>query len=96
MTNREVFHLASEAVPQSDALLFSKTFLNIFSYNGNEMVLLKQVCEAEVKRSQLDTLFRGNSVCTKMVDHYFKLVGMPYLHKALRPFISHVYGLKKR
>ena len=77
-------------------LLFSKTFLNIFSYYGAEIDLLKQVCEAEVKQSQLETLFRGNSVCTKMVDHYFKLVGMPYLHKTLRSFITQVYGLKKR
>jgi len=36
------------------------------------------------------------SLFTRMVDHYMKLVGMPYLHKTLRPFIEKVYRIKKR
>ena len=37
-----------------------------------------------------NTLFRGNSLLSKMVDELMKLVGLPYLHDTLKVFIDSV------
>lgn len=38
-----------------------------------------------------NTLFRGNSLLSKMVDELMKLVGLPYLHDTLKTFIDDVF-----
>nr|KAG5708227.1 hypothetical protein BaRGS_021161 [Batillaria attramentaria] len=37
-----------------------------------------------------NTLFRGNSLLSKMIDELMKLVGLPYLHDTLKTFIDDV------
>lgn len=40
--------------------------------------------------SDPNTLFRGNTLLSKMLDELMKLVGLPYLHDTLRAFIDNV------
>ncbi|KAK6192279.1 hypothetical protein SNE40_003776 [Patella caerulea] len=42
-----------------------------------------------------NTLFRGNSLATKAMDQYMKIIGMPYLHETLNSCIEKVYSDKK-
>ncbi|KAM5311723.1 rasGAP-activating-like protein 1 isoform 3-T3 [Glossophaga mutica] len=42
-----------------------------------------------------NTLFRSNSLASKSMEQFMKLVGMPYLHEVLKPMISRVFEEKK-
>ena len=42
-----------------------------------------------------ETLFRGNSIATKLIDVYMKMIGFPYLHKTLQHLIRPIFALKK-
>ncbi|XP_036295351.1 rasGAP-activating-like protein 1 [Pipistrellus kuhlii] len=42
-----------------------------------------------------NTLFRSNSLASKSMEQFMKLVGMPYLHEVLKPVISRVFEEKK-
>lgn len=44
--------------------------------------------------SDPNTLFRGNSLVSKMVDEFMKLVGLSYLHRTLQCCIDEVGGAK--
>ncbi|XP_054450295.1 rasGAP-activating-like protein 1 [Pteronotus mesoamericanus] len=42
-----------------------------------------------------NTLFRSNSLASKSMEQFMKLVGMPYLHEVLKPAINRVFEEKK-
>ncbi|XP_041377261.1 rasGAP-activating-like protein 1 [Gigantopelta aegis] len=42
-----------------------------------------------------NTLFRGNSLATKSMDQFMKIVGMPYLHETLSTVIDRIFSEKK-
>ncbi|XP_066116606.1 rasGAP-activating-like protein 1 isoform X2 [Saccopteryx bilineata] len=46
-------------------------------------------------RPDPNTLFRSNSLASKSMEQFMKLVGMPYLHEVLKPVINRVYEEKK-
>ena len=41
-----------------------------------------------------NTIFRGNSLATKAVDQYMKMVGMEYLHNTIGPLVKAVVKSK--
>ena len=74
------------------ALLLLFTFLLL-------LLLLHHDCELHLWSKQTgwgcrdpNTLFRGNSLLSKLVDELMKLVGLPYLHDTLKVFIDKVSG----
>ena len=74
------------------ALLLLFTFLLL-------LLLLHHDCELHLWSKQTgwgcrdpNTLFRGNSLLSKLVDELMKLVGLPYLHDTLKVFIDKVCG----
>ena len=53
--------------------------------------LLQRLIEHEVAvTADPNTLFRGNTLVTKMVDEFMKLIGLPYLHRTLQGCIDEV------
>lgn len=42
-----------------------------------------------------NVLFRANSLTTKVIDLYMKIVGMPFLHSTLTDIVMEVYGNKE-
>ena len=44
--------------------------------------------------SDPNTLFRGNSVASKVIDEFMKVVGQTYLHRTLQPCIDEVSNKK--
>ncbi len=42
-----------------------------------------------------EVLFRGNSVATKALDYYMKLVGLRYLDRTIGQNIKDIYESKK-
>lgn len=41
------------------------------------------------------TIFRGNTLASKMMDEAMKLIGLQYLHKTLRPSLELIFSEKK-
>ncbi|RUS78773.1 hypothetical protein EGW08_013457 [Elysia chlorotica] len=59
-----------------------------FQYN---MTLIHALADWEMSNTiDPNTLFRGNSLLTKMVDELMKLMGIPYLRDTLKAFIDQV------
>ncbi|OQR77075.1 GTPase-activating protein-like, partial [Tropilaelaps mercedesae] len=57
---------------------------------------MRAVAEHEMRlTSDATTLFRGNSLLSRCVDEFMKLVGMHYLQNTLRPLIDRVLSEKK-
>ncbi|NWX23062.1 RASL1 protein, partial [Aegotheles bennettii] len=42
-----------------------------------------------------NTLFRSNSLASKSMEQFMKVVGLPYLHQVLKPVVNHIFEEKK-
>lgn len=42
-----------------------------------------------------NTIFRGNTLVSKMMDEVMRLAGLHYLHETLRPALDQVFAEKK-
>lgn len=63
---------------------------------GTAVPLIKALLKAEIQATeQEETLFRGNSLVTKGLDSYMKLVATPYLDHVIGPTIKKIYTSKK-
>jgi len=59
-------------------------------------VILKSLITHEVEDAEeITTLFRANSVGSKAIDMYMKLVGHRYLYEIVHPTAEAVYSAKK-
>ncbi|KAH0502921.1 RasGAP-activating-like protein 1 [Microtus ochrogaster] len=84
--------LASGDCRQDLATKLVKLFLG----RGLAGSFLDYLTRREVARTNdPNTLFRSNSLASKSMEQFMKLVGMRYLHEVLRPVISRVFEEKK-
>lgn len=57
---------------------------------------IKTIVQAEIEATPSpNIIFRGNTVATKSVDSYMRLVGQPYLNSVLGPIIQEIYQGRK-
>ena len=57
---------------------------------------IKTIIQSEIENTaNPNIIFRGNTVGTKSVDTYMRLVGLPYLSAVLGPIITEIYQGKK-
>eukprot|EP01102_Stenamoeba_stenopodia_P002152 TRINITY_DN1191_c0_g1_i1.p1 TRINITY_DN1191_c0_g1~~TRINITY_DN1191_c0_g1_i1.p1 ORF type:complete len:471 (-),score=100.56 TRINITY_DN1191_c0_g1_i1:110-1522(-) len=76
------------AVPVTAADQVSKALINVFEAKGNTFKLLKAVIEEEARNTtSASTLFRSNSMASKLMSVYGRLTGQEYLHSTLRPLV---------
>ncbi|KYR01829.1 hypothetical protein DLAC_01846 [Tieghemostelium lacteum] len=67
----------------------AKVLVNFSEANDKTMSVLKSVIQHEVTNTDTaNTIFRRNSVATKMLATYTKLIGTPYLKSTLLPVIK--------
>ncbi|MDP2439718.1 MAG: hypothetical protein Q8P67_28545, partial [archaeon] len=69
--------------------------VHLFELNGTTPHLVKTLIEQEIQETQPGTsaaasLFRGNSVATKILTAYSLITGTEYLKKTLKPLLSSV------
>ncbi|XP_051017552.1 rasGAP-activating-like protein 1 isoform X2 [Acomys russatus] len=84
--------LASGDCRQDLATKLVKLFLG----RGLAGPFLDYLTRREVARTNdPNTLFRSNSLASKSMEQFMKLVGMRYLHEVLRPVISRIFEEKK-
>jgi len=65
----------------------------VFTHQNHKIIVpfLKFFVKLEVQQSEHEnTLFRGNSIVTKMFKFYSKIVGLPYLFTTLAPIIYEI------
>jgi hypothetical protein len=78
--------LLSDAVQITEADKVAQLLVRIFEANDKTMDLLKASIVAEVSKTETaNTLFRRNSVATKLLAAFCKLSGAEYLREALSP-----------
>ena len=69
----------------------AKTLVTIFEQSQQAVKFLNAIATMEI-RSTTDphTIFRANSLGSKAIDQYMKLIGMKHLHQALQPIIHEI------
>lgn len=74
---------------------FSKIVLNILVAQGKDIQGVKVLAREEIQETEdPNIIFRGNSVATKTLDAYMKLLGNQYLKDSLGSLIKGVYQTK--
>ncbi|XP_067861992.1 rasGAP-activating-like protein 1 [Heptranchias perlo] len=72
------------------------TLVKIFLGQGLVVPFLDYLNMREVnKTTDPNTLFRSNSLASKAMEQFMKLVAMPYLHEVLRQVINRIFDEKK-
>uniref|UniRef100_A0A8C0DU85 RAS protein activator like 1 n=1 Tax=Balaenoptera musculus TaxID=9771 RepID=A0A8C0DU85_BALMU len=70
--------------------------VKLFLGQGLAGPFLDYLTRREVARTtDPNTLFRSNSLASKSMEQFLKLVGRPYLHEVLRPVINRVFEERK-
>ncbi|ELW63722.1 RasGAP-activating-like protein 1 [Tupaia chinensis] len=70
--------------------------VKLFLGRGLAGPFLDYLTRREVARTtDPNTLFRSNSLASKSMEQFMKLVGMRYLHEVLKPTVSRVFEEKK-
>ncbi|ORX55529.1 hypothetical protein BCR36DRAFT_188243, partial [Piromyces finnis] len=75
---------------------FSKTILYILMDRQKEVDGIKTLVSLEIKNTDdPNIIFRGNSLTTKIIDQYMKLIGNRYLNNTLKRQVQNVYATKE-
>eukprot|EP01113_Clastostelium_recurvatum_P035093 TRINITY_DN4847_c0_g1_i1.p1 TRINITY_DN4847_c0_g1~~TRINITY_DN4847_c0_g1_i1.p1 ORF type:complete len:1286 (-),score=274.34 TRINITY_DN4847_c0_g1_i1:33-3890(-) len=83
-------------VPTTEADWVSLALVEVYFAIGEGLNLVKYVVEEEVRCTPSpNTLFRGNSLATKILTHYARAVGSPYMFSTLREPISRVTYMRE-
>ncbi|XP_078680430.1 rasGAP-activating-like protein 1 [Branchiostoma floridae x Branchiostoma belcheri] len=85
-----------EEVMTMDRMDIATTLVKVFLGEGMVVQFLDALNTQEIHNTKdPNTLFRGNSLATKSMDQFLKVVGMPYLHEVLRPVVDQIFEDKK-
>ncbi|XP_062446373.1 rasGAP-activating-like protein 1 [Rhea pennata] len=70
--------------------------VKIFLGQGLAVPFLDYLIVRELARTtDPNTLFRSNSLASKSMEQFMKVVGMPYLHEVLKPIVNRIFEEKK-
>ncbi|NXT06337.1 RASL1 protein, partial [Prunella fulvescens] len=70
--------------------------VKLFLGQGLAVPLLDYLTTRELARTtDPNTLFRSNSLASKSMEHFMKVVGLPYLHEVLKPVVNRIFEEKK-
>ncbi|XP_009953037.1 PREDICTED: rasGAP-activating-like protein 1, partial [Leptosomus discolor] len=70
--------------------------VKVFLEQGLAVPLLDFLTTRELARTtDPNTLFRSNSLASKSVEQFMKVVGLPYLHEVLKPVVNRIFEEKK-
>ncbi|EIN11059.1 hypothetical protein PUNSTDRAFT_51619 [Punctularia strigosozonata HHB-11173 SS5] len=78
-----------ETCPASEVDIVIPVLFNLFDTRSSLMRLLKAMIDREVARTDNEAaLFRGNSVCTRLLSAFGKLHGYDYLRSLIIPLVK--------
>ena len=85
------YTLAAAAGPSLEEV--AGTLVNIFAMNGHAVEFIKVITTKELTSPEpASVIFRGNSLTTKVIDLYMKMVGSEYLRSTLVALLEEVYS----
>lgn len=74
----------------------AQPLVRLFTHNKRIVEIIKNLAEYEIsKLTDPTTIFRGNTLVSKMMDEAMKLSGLNYLHSTLRPIVESILNEKK-
>lgn len=74
----------------------AQPLVRLFTYNQRIVEIIQNLAEHEIcKLTDPTTIFRGNTLVSKMMDEAMKLSGLHYLHSTLRPIVEQILHEKK-
>lgn len=89
--NCKITSMAFDVTQIADAEKLAGALVRVFHYNDDALNLLRIAIRNEVEKTPvLSTLFRQNSMASKMLTTYSRLVSKQYLVKILTPCIQKV------
>lgn len=75
---------------------FARALVHVMISHGCEVDGIVSLLRYEVeKATNHKILFRGNSITTKVLDQYMKIVGSHYLYSTLHAILEHLYSLNE-
>lgn len=75
----------------TEADLVASILVRIFETHGKTLDLIRTAIQSEVRKTEKqNTLFRLNSIATKLLTQYCKLIGLEYLRTVLGPEVKHL------
>ncbi|KNC51598.1 uncharacterized protein AMSG_07506 [Thecamonas trahens ATCC 50062] len=84
-----------EMVPAALRQVTAGHLLHVYHARGQVVPFLHKLIHHEISNTNdPGIIFRGNSLTTKALDHFMKMVGMEYLHATLGPVIADIYACK--
>ncbi|XP_025079418.1 ras GTPase-activating protein 3-like isoform X2 [Pomacea canaliculata] len=88
VSSSAAFLLGEIADTQQEA---AQPLVRLFVHYEKILPFIRSLADWEMSHmTDPNTLFRGNTLLSKMLDELMKLVGLPYLHDTLRAFIDNV------
>ncbi|CAJ0935669.1 unnamed protein product, partial [Mesorhabditis belari] len=85
-----------EHLPQLDLGALGKPLVQIFAHSGDIRTLLQILYQQEITKCQdINTLFRSQSLASRMLFELMKTYGHQYLHTTLKPVIDKIYSERK-
>ncbi|XP_046990174.1 GTPase-activating protein isoform X1 [Schistocerca americana] len=87
-------YILGEIVPcKLDA---AQPLVRVFMHHGEIVPMIRALAQWEISKvTDANTIFRGNTLVSKMMDEVMRLAGRHYLHNTLRPAIDLVFQERK-
>ncbi|PRP78896.1 hypothetical protein PROFUN_13335 [Planoprotostelium fungivorum] len=74
----------------------AKNLVRLYEGRGKAVDLLNHLTEREISSTASeDVIFRGNSIATKSVDNYMKLIGLKFLYKVMARKVKEICSSRK-
>lgn len=88
-----ILHIC-DLVPILKADELAEALINVFEFNKATLHLLKEFINHEInsETEEFGILLRSNSVASKLMKFYSRLVGQKYLQKLFAPLIKSLDG----
>ncbi|XP_059619518.1 GTPase-activating protein [Phlebotomus argentipes] len=87
-------HILGEVV--SNKTDVAQPLVRLFTYKNKIAPMIKALADYEIsKLTDPTTIFRGNTLVSKMMDEAMRLTGIKYLHQTLRPVVDDIVQEKK-
>lgn len=74
----------------------AQPLVRLFTYKNLIAPMIKALADHEIsKLTDATTIFRGNTLVSKMMDEAMRLSGLHYLHSTLRPIVEEIIAERK-
>uniref|UniRef100_A0A1B0BAA2 GTPase-activating protein n=1 Tax=Glossina palpalis gambiensis TaxID=67801 RepID=A0A1B0BAA2_9MUSC len=74
----------------------AQPLVRLFTHTGRIAPIIKALADHEISHlTDPTTIFRGNTLVSKMMDEAMRLSGLHYLHQTLRPVLAQILTEKK-